>query len=105
MVPVPPVSPALTVQGISLVFYSSHFCEPCARTREVLRKVAELLPSLTIVERDVVDSLGDAEIDGIRSTPTVIIRDGEGEEVVRAEGVPTLSAVLVAVSRAAEHTA
>lgn len=100
--PTPQISPEFTLQGVTLVFYSSHFCEPCARTREVLGEVRRLLPALSIVERDIVENIDDAEIDGVRSTPTVIIRNPAGDTVVRAEGIPTLPAVLAAVSRAAE---
>lgn len=70
----------------------------------MLGEVRRLLPALSIVERDIVENIDDAEIDGVRSTPTVIIRNPAGDTVVRAEGIPTLPAVLAAVSRAAEPT-
>lgn len=70
----------------------------------MLGEVGRLLPALSIVERDVVENIGDAEIDGVQSTPTVIIRNSAGDTVVHAEGIPALPAVLAAVSRAAEPT-
>jgi protein-disulfide isomerase len=41
-----------------------------------------------------------AEVDGIRVTPTVIVRSEDGTEVFRAEGVPTLPQVLTAFAKA-----
>ena len=51
-------------------------------------------------ELDVARDVAEAEADGIRITPTVIIRDADGVEVFRATGVPTLAQVLVAAAKA-----
>jgi glutaredoxin len=85
---------------VRIDLYTSAFCDPCARTRAVLAEAARLVPAATVVERDVAFEADAAEADGIRSTPTVIVRDGAGAEVVRAEGVPTLDQVLVALAKA-----
>ena len=62
---------------MELIFFSSAFCEPCMQTRAVL-----------------------AEAEGIRTTPTVIVKNAAGTEVFRAAGVPTLAQVLVAAAKA-----
>ena len=83
-----------------VVFYSSAFCEPCRVTRGVLAEVVRLVPQVQVVERDVARFADEAEADGIRSTPTVLILDGDGTEVFRATGAPTVDHVLTAVARA-----
>jgi protein-disulfide isomerase len=58
-----------------------------------------LVPTLKVAELDVVKDAAEAEKAGIRSTPTVIVLDGAGTEVFRAEGVPTVNQVLVALAK------
>jgi protein-disulfide isomerase len=69
-------------------------------TRAVLADAARLVSGMNLVEHDVVRDEPEAERLGIRSTPTVIVSDGDGDEVFRAEGVPSLNQVLVALARA-----
>jgi thiol-disulfide isomerase/thioredoxin len=85
---------------VVLTLYSSAFCEPCMQTRAVLAEAKRLVPALSVLERDVAREPENAERDGIRSTPTVIVLGADGSEVFRAEGVPTLNQVLVAAARA-----
>jgi thiol-disulfide isomerase/thioredoxin len=85
---------------MQLVFFASSFCEPCIQTRAVLDQASRLVPALKIAELDVARETAEAERAGIRSTPTVVVLDGEGSEVFRAEGVPTLNQVLVALAKA-----
>ncbi len=80
--------------------YTSAFCAPCHLTRAVLADAARLVPAAQVVERDVVAHEEQAEADGIRVTPTVIVRAEDGSEVFRAEGVPTLPQVLSAFAKA-----
>jgi hypothetical protein len=80
--------------------YTSAFCAPCHLTRAVLADAAKLVPAATVVERDVVAFAEQAEGDGIRVTPTVIVRGADGAEVFRGEGIPTLPQVLSALARA-----
>lgn len=82
-------------------FFSSAFCEPCMLTRSVLGEAARLVPAMQLTELDVVRDEAQAEARGIRSTPTVIVSDASGTEVFRAEGVPSLNQVLVALAKAA----
>ena len=86
--------------GVTLLFFSSSFCEPCMATRAVLRDVSALVPTTRIVELDVARATDEAERAGIRSTPTVVVLDADDHEVFRAEGVPTVNQVLVALAKA-----
>ena len=85
---------------MQLVFFASSFCEPCIQTRAVLDQASKLVPALKIAELDVARDVAEAERAGIRSTPTVVVLDGEGSEVFRAEGVPSLNQVLAALAKA-----
>ena len=82
-------------------FFTSTFCEPCMITRDVLAEAARLVTAMNLVEHDVVREELAAEAHHIRSTPTVIVSDSSGGEVFRAEGIPSLNQVLVALARAA----
>jgi len=81
---------------MELTLVSSSFCGACARTRSVLADAARFLPDATVTEIDVAREPDAAEALDIRATPTVIIRDGHGTEVFRAQGVPTVPQVLAA---------
>jgi thiol-disulfide isomerase/thioredoxin len=85
---------------VNLLFFSSSFCDPCIQTRAVLAQVAELVPAARIAELDVARNTAEAERAGIRSTPTVVVLDASQHEVFRAEGVPTVNQVLVALAKA-----
>ena len=82
-------------------FFTSAFCEPCMITRSVLAEAGRLVSAMNLVEHDIVRDESEAERLGIRSTPTVIISDSAGAEIFRAEGVPSLNQVLVALAKAA----
>lgn len=69
-------------------------------TRKVLAEVSALVPSARIAELDVARDTDEAERAGIRVTPTVIVLKDDGAEVFRAEGVPTVNQVLVALAKA-----
>jgi protein-disulfide isomerase len=86
---------------VNVDFYTSAFCEPCMITRSVLGETSRLVAAMNLVEHDIVKAEREAERLGIRSTPTVIISNGSGSEVFRAEGIPSLNQVLVALARAA----
>lgn len=84
---------------MQLLFFASSFCDPCIQTRAVLHQASRLVPTAKIAELDVVQNAAEAEKAGIRSTPTVIVLDDDDAEVFRAEGVPTLNQVLVALAK------
>jgi len=69
-------------------------------TRKVLDDVVKLVPAAKIAELDVVRHADEAERAGIRSTPTVVVVGDDDVEVFRAEGVPTVNQVLVALAKA-----
>jgi protein-disulfide isomerase len=69
-------------------------------TRRVLGEAGRLVSAMNIVERDVVRDESEAERLDIRSTPTVIVRGKSGDEVFRAEGIPSLNQVLSALAKA-----
>jgi protein-disulfide isomerase len=69
-------------------------------TRSVLSEAGRLVSAMNVVEHDVVRDEAEAERLGIRSTPTVIVRDASGAEVFRAEGIPSLNQMLVALAKA-----
>ncbi|THG35026.1 thioredoxin family protein [Glaciibacter flavus] len=83
-----------------LEFYTSAFCEPCMQARVVMTEAARLIPGAVVTEIDVARDNDRAAAEGIRSTPTVIVRGDTGDEVFRATGVPTLQQVLVAAAKA-----
>jgi len=70
------------------------------QTRAVLAEAARLVPGISVTERDVARASTAAEEDRIQVTPTVIVSTASGDEVFRAEGVPTLQQVLVAAAKA-----
>lgn len=83
-----------------VTLYTSAFCEPCMQTRAVLAEAARLVPAMDLVELDIVRDATDAEREHIRTTPTVIVHSTTDDEAFRAEGVPTLNQVLVALAKA-----
>lgn len=85
---------------MQLIFFASSFCEPCIQTRAVLDSASKLVSGLKIAELDVAGASPEAERAGVRSTPTVIVLNDANVEVFRAEGVPTLNQVLVALAKA-----
>jgi thiol-disulfide isomerase/thioredoxin len=87
---------------VNVDFYSSTFCEPCMITRSVLAEAGRLVGAMHLIEHDVVRDESEAQRLGIRSTPTVIVSGADGGEVFRAEGIPSLNQVLVALAKVAD---
>lgn len=85
---------------VEFELFTSSFCGACLHTRSVLTRAAGLVPGAELLEHDVALEPGVAERAGITTTPTVIVRDREGGEVLRAAGVPTLDQVLAAAAKA-----
>jgi hypothetical protein len=71
-------------------------------TRGVLAEAGRLVSAMNLVEHDIVREETAAVDHLIRSTPTVIISGADGSEVFRAEGIPSLNQVLVALAKASD---
>lgn len=85
---------------VTFELFSSSFCGACRQTRAVLDQAQRLLPGSIVAEHDVASAPDLAHQVRIEATPTVIVRDTSGAEVVRATGVPTIDHVLVSAARA-----
>ncbi|MBF4572525.1 thioredoxin [Herbiconiux sp. VKM Ac-1786] len=86
---------------MSLTLYSSSFCGACASTRQSLEQVGELLGDrIAWHEVNVATAPDESERAGILATPTVIIAGPDGEERMRAAGVPTTPQLLAAIASA-----
>jgi thiol-disulfide isomerase/thioredoxin len=85
---------------LNVTLYSSSFCGACSSTREALERVAPLLGDrVTWHEVNVADAPDRSEQLGIVATPTIVITGLDGEERMRASGVPTTEQVLAAIAR------
>jgi thiol-disulfide isomerase/thioredoxin len=84
----------------TLVQFSSAFCSPCRATRRVLSNAAEQVPGVLHLEIDAEDNLDLVRRLGIVKTPTTLVLDGDGREVVRATGQPRMADVLAALGKA-----
>ena len=79
--------------------FTSSFCGACHITRANLERAQQFLPGAVIVEHDVAHEPELAAERDIDSTPTVILRDANGAETMRAAGVPTVNHILTAAAR------
>lgn len=84
----------------TLVQFSSAFCAPCRATRRVLAGAAEQVPGVLHLEIDAEANLDLVRRLNIVKTPTTLVLDGQGREVVRATGQPRMADVLHALGRA-----
>ncbi|NJP67145.1 thioredoxin family protein [Streptomyces spiramenti] len=85
----------------TLVQFSSAFCAPCRATRRVLADVASMVPGVVHVEVDADERLSLTRAAAVRATPTTVVLDRDGREVVRAAGAPRRADVIAAVGAAA----
>jgi thiol-disulfide isomerase/thioredoxin len=84
----------------TLVQFSSAFCAPCRAARRVLSDVAAVVPGVEYVEVDAEHHLELFRRLGVVRTPTTLVLDAAGREVVRAAGAPKKEDVLSALARA-----
>jgi len=84
----------------TLLQFSSAFCAPCRSTRRILAEVAEQVPGVSHVEVDAEHHLDVVRRLGILRTPTTLVLDADGHEVVRASGAPTKVQVYDALAAA-----
>jgi thiol-disulfide isomerase/thioredoxin len=85
----------------TLVQFSSAFCAPCRTTRVVLSGVAAQEDGVAHVEIDAEQHLALVRALDVRRTPTTLVLDGSGHEVLRAAGAPQRSQVLAALAHSA----
>jgi thiol-disulfide isomerase/thioredoxin len=83
---------------VTLVQFSTAFCQPCRATRRVLGEVTRLLPAVAHVEVSAEDHLDAVRALGIMRTPTVLVLDPAGRVVKRAGGQPRVADVVAAVA-------
>lgn len=81
----------------TLVQFSSAFCAPCRATRVVLADVARREPGVAHVEVDAEQHLDLVRALDVRRTPTTLVLDAAGAEVLRAAGAPRREQVLAAL--------
>ncbi len=81
----------------TLLLFSSAFCAPCRATRRVLGDVARAVPGVAHVEVDAEQRLDLVRRLGVVATPTTLVLDAAGREVLRAAGQPTPAHVLQAL--------
>lgn len=82
----------------TLVQFSSAFCAPCRTTRVVLADVATKEAGVNHVEIDAEQHLELVRSLHVRRTPTTLVLDAAGHEVLRAAGAPRREQVLAALS-------
>ncbi len=86
----------------TLLQFSSAFCAPCRATRHVLSDVATAVPGVVHLEVDAEQHLALVRSVGVVRTPTTLILDRNGAEVMRASGPPRKDEVLKALAAAME---
>jgi thiol-disulfide isomerase/thioredoxin len=94
-----PLIPA-SGEKATLLQFSSAFCAPCRATKRVLGEIADIVPGVRHVEIDAESQLDLVRRLNILKTPTTLVLDAQGREVLRASGQPTKAAVLSALGQA-----
>lgn len=84
---------------VTLVQFSTAFCQPCRATRLILADVAAARPGVRHIEVDAESHLETVRALDIWRTPTVLVVDRAGRIVGRASGQPR-KAEVVAVAAA-----
>ena len=94
---------------VTLVQFSSAFCQPCRATRRILEQViaevdlGEGAPGdggIEIVHIDADENLELTRLWEVSSTPTVVFLDADGREVCRGSGQPRPADVIASLGRA-----
>jgi thiol-disulfide isomerase/thioredoxin len=85
---------------VTLVQFSSAFCQPCRATRRVLDEVSRAVPGVAHREVDAESNLELVRRLDVRRTPTVLVLDAAGGIVRRASGQPRKADVIAALGEA-----
>jgi len=83
---------------VTLVQFSTAFCQPCRATRSILTDVAGQRPGVRHIEVDAESHLDIVRALDIRRTPTVLLVDSAGRIVGRASGQPRKAEVVAAAA-------
>jgi hypothetical protein len=83
--------------GLVLLQFSSAFSRSCRDTRGVLDDVAAELPGLDHREVDLATRPELVHLLGVDDTPTTLLVDGRGRELLRVRGVPRRAALVSAI--------
>ena len=84
-------------QRVTVVQFSSAFCQPCRATRRILEEVTAMVPGVAHVEIDAEDNLDLVRALDIRRTPTVLFLDSAGTIRKQASGLPRKVDVIAAI--------
>ena len=83
---------------VTLLQFSSEFCQPCRVTNKLLDEVTNSFPAICHIELDVVEHMDLVKTYGITRTPTTLIIDKSGTVHFRATGVPKKAELTAAVT-------
>lgn len=86
--------------AVEFELFSSSFCSACRQTHALLEQAVRHVPAARIRQHNIAEQPELATQHQIKSTPTVIVRDAAGDQVMRAEGAPTIHHRLVAADSA-----
>lgn len=87
-------------ERVTLVQFSTAFCQPCRATRRVLDGVAGMVDGVAHVEVDAESRLDLVRRLDVTGTPTVLVLDASGRVVRRAGGQPRKADVIAAIGAA-----
>lgn len=73
----------------TLLQFSSAFCAPCRAARRVLGDFAEATPGVVHLDVDAEHHLDLVRRLGVLRTPTTLVLDRSGREIMRTTGVPS----------------
>lgn len=82
----------------TFVQFSSAFCTPCRATRVLLTDISANLPDVSHIEIDAEKNLELVRKLDIRSTPTTLVLDKNGNEIGRAIGAPKRAEILATLA-------
>ena len=88
----------LTDGGVALLLFAAASCPLCRDTREVLTAVAGERAGVSHREIDVADRPDLVASLAVRTTPTVIVVDTTGAELLRVAGVPRRDDLVAALA-------
>ena len=86
-----------TGERVTMVQFSSAFCQPCRATRRILEEVAVVVPGVAHVEIDAEHHLDLVRELDVRRTPTVLFVDAAGVVRKQASGQPRKADVIAAL--------